>query len=46
MAEPIVITPAPGRYRVRVLTQDGREIGRKSFRFVVGEPVEQVEELD
>ena len=26
----------PGRYRVRVLTQDGREIGRKSFTYVEG----------
>ena len=36
----------PGHYRVRVLTEDGREIGRKSFNFVVGEPPEPVEALD
>lgn len=29
---------APGRYRVRVLTKDGREIGRKSFSFQEGPP--------
>jgi hypothetical protein len=28
----------PGRYRVRVLTTDGREIGRKSFTYVEGVP--------
>lgn len=27
---------SPGRYRVRVLTTDGREIGRKAFTFVEG----------
>lgn len=26
----------PGKYRVRVLTEDGREIGRKTFAFVEG----------
>ena len=36
----------PGHYRVRVLTEDGREIGRKSFNFVVGEPPVPVEEID
>jgi hypothetical protein len=30
----------PGTYRVRVLTADGREIGRKVFEYVVGEPSE------
>jgi hypothetical protein len=29
----------PGKYRVRVLTEDGREIGRKSFTFKEGAPV-------
>jgi hypothetical protein len=28
----------PGDYRVRVLTEDGREIGRKAFTFVEGQP--------
>jgi hypothetical protein len=28
----------PGQYRVRVLTDDGREIGRKTFRYVLGTP--------
>lgn len=36
----------PGHYRVRVLTEDGREIGRKTFRFREGEAPESVEELD
>ncbi len=36
----------PGNYRVRVLTKDGREIGRKTFTFVEGESPEPVEELD
>lgn len=30
----------PGTYRVRVLTADGREIGRTTFDFVEGEPEE------
>ncbi len=32
----------PGDYRVRVLSDDGREIGRRSFTFVEGEPETQV----
>ncbi len=28
----------PGDWRVRVLTEDGREIGRKAFTFVEGQP--------
>jgi hypothetical protein len=28
----------PGDYRVRVLSDDGRELGRRSFTFVEGEP--------
>ena len=35
---------APGTYRVRVLTMDDREIGRKTFTFIEGEaPVTETE---
>ncbi len=36
----------PGRYRVRVLTTDSREIGRKTFEYVEGELPEPSVELD
>jgi len=36
----------PGQYRVRVLTEDDREIGRKTFTYVVGEAPESIEEVD
>lgn len=36
----------PGTYRVRVLTMDGREIGRETFTFVEGEPPATEAETD
>jgi hypothetical protein len=36
----------PGRYRVRVLTVDGREIGRETFTYEEGELPELVTEVD
>ena len=36
----------PGTYRVRVLTMDDREIGRKTFTFVEGESPSTVSETD
>jgi|APLak6261675434_1056106.scaffolds.fasta_scaffold01188_2 hypothetical protein len=36
----------PGTYRVRVLTMDDREIGRKTFTFVEGEAPATVSETD
>ncbi len=35
-----------GEYRVRVLTEDGREIGRTTFTYVPGEPPEPELEVD
>jgi hypothetical protein len=35
-----------GTYRVRVLTADDREIGRKTFSFVEGEPPVTQTEVD
>ena len=36
----------PGKYRVRVLTMDDREIGRKTFTFEEGEPLVTESETD